>query len=102
MGALDLLAEQGQWIRCIEKAKTYGGNVLHKYVAMYASQLLKDGFTMEALQLFLSYTTPVIASNFNIYNRIAFNVIAMPNMSEADSYYQWSQLRQMLLDLVSF
>ncbi|XP_065171784.1 intraflagellar transport protein 172 homolog [Atheta coriaria] len=101
MGALDLLAEQGQWIRCIEKAKTYGGNVLHKYVAMYASQLLKDGFTMEALQLFLSYTTPVIASNFNIYNRIAFNVIAMPNMSEADSYYQWSQLRQMLLDLVN-
>lgn len=41
IGALDLLAEQGQWIKCLETAKQNGPQVLHKYVALYATQLIK-------------------------------------------------------------
>ncbi|XP_017777562.1 PREDICTED: intraflagellar transport protein 172 homolog [Nicrophorus vespilloides] len=101
MGALDLLAEQGQWVRCIEKAKTFGGVVLYKYVAQYASQLLRDGFTLEALSLFLSHSAPPTPQNFNIYNRIAANIFSMPNISGPDHYNTWVQLRQMLLELVN-
>lgn len=61
IGALDLLAEQGQWLRCIEKAKSHSAPVLHKYVALYASHLLKDGFTVEALNLYKTHGTPAIA-----------------------------------------
>jgi len=41
IGALDLLVEQGQWLKCLETAKQHGPQVLHKYVALYASQLIK-------------------------------------------------------------
>lgn len=41
ISALDLMAEQGQWDRCLEAASPHGPHVLHKYVALYASQLIK-------------------------------------------------------------
>lgn len=41
IGALDLLAEQGQWVKCLETAKKNGPQVLHKYVALHATQLIK-------------------------------------------------------------
>lgn len=41
ISALDLLAEQGQWDRCLESASPHGPQVLHKYVALYTSQLIK-------------------------------------------------------------
>jgi intraflagellar transport protein 172 len=41
IGALDLLVEQGQWLKCLETAKQNGPQVLHKYVALYATQLIK-------------------------------------------------------------
>lgn len=41
IGALDLLCSQGQFLRCLEMAKPHGEKVLHKYVALYATQLIK-------------------------------------------------------------
>lgn len=41
VSALDLLAEQGQWAKCLETAKPHGPQILHKYVALYATHLIK-------------------------------------------------------------
>lgn len=98
LGALDLLAEQGQWIKCIEKAKTLNAPTLHKYIALYATQLLKEESAMQALNLYNKYGTPALPQNFNIYNRIASDILKSREVLDYDS---WSKLRQLLFDLVS-
>lgn len=92
--------EQGQWTRCIEKARSHSTPVLHKYIAIYASQLIKDGFTAEALNLYTSNGVPAMTQNFNIYNQIALNIFSMNGMTNPDSYDVWIKLRQMLYELV--
>ncbi|XP_066261495.1 intraflagellar transport protein 172 homolog [Euwallacea similis] len=100
IGALDLLAEQGQWVRCIEKAKAHNIiPILHKYVALYAAKLLKDGFVLEALNLYSTHGTPAMPQNFNIYNHIAAEMFGLSDLSGPDAYGTWEQLRQVLLEL---
>lgn len=97
-GALDLLAEQGQWARCLEKARAHGAPVLQKYVALNATQLLHDGYILEALALYVTNGAPALKQNFNIYTRIALGLYAMPGI--ADNYSTWTQLRQVLHEIV--
>ncbi|XP_022904124.2 intraflagellar transport protein 172 homolog [Onthophagus taurus] len=99
IGALDLLVEQGQWARCIEKAKSHSAPVLHKYVALYASQLIKEGFIAEALKLYITYGVPAVTQNFNIYNQISVNIFSMTDTYDSESYELWKRLRQMLYEL---
>ncbi|XP_056632969.1 intraflagellar transport protein 172 homolog [Diorhabda sublineata] len=99
IGALDLLAEQGQWTRCIEKAKSHSNPILHKYVALYAAKLLKDRLIIEALQLYYTHGAPAIPQNFNIYNHIATEMFGANFMSDPDSYATWEQLRQILFEI---
>lgn len=100
IGALDLLAEQGQWARCLEKAKSHGNQqVLHKYVALYATQLVREGYTLEALTLYSTHGAPALPANFNIYVRIATDMFAMDDLSDESSYNLWSQLRQVLFQI---
>lgn len=101
IGALDLLAEQGQWTRCIDKAKNHNAPILHKYVALYAAKLLKDGLVIEALNLYIAHGAPAMPQNFNIYNHIAMEMFAMNDLSGPDSYGTWEQLRKVLLEIVS-
>lgn len=101
IGALDLLAEQGQWARCIEKAKAHNTPILHKYVALYAAKLLKDGFVVEALNLYSAHGAPAMPQNFNIYNHIATEIFGANDLSGPDNYGVWEQLRQMLQEIVS-
>lgn len=100
LGALDLLVEQGQWSKCLEKAKQHGSPTLHKYVALYAAQLLQSGNVLSALNLYTTYGAPALPQNLNIYNRIASYLFAMPNTAE--EYNLWDELRQMLYNLVGF
>lgn len=95
---MDLLAEQGQWARCLEKAKSHSAPVLHKYVALNATQLLKDGYTLEALALYVNHGAPAMSQNFNIYTRIALDIFEMSGIS--DNYNVWAQLRRALFELV--
>jgi intraflagellar transport protein 172 len=41
ISALDMYVEQGNWNKAISTAANHGPEVLHKYVAIYASQLIK-------------------------------------------------------------
>ncbi|XP_060519882.1 intraflagellar transport protein 172 homolog [Cylas formicarius] len=100
IGALDLLAEQGQWARCIEKAKAHNvAPVLHKYVALYAAKLLKDGFVVDALDLYSAHGAPAMPQNFNIYSHIATEMFGAPSLSGPEAYGVWKQLAQMLLEI---
>lgn len=96
MGALDLLAEQQQWSKCIEKAKSFNAPILHKYIALYATQLLREEKLIEALMLYTKHGTPALPQNFNIYDRISMEFLKSHDISEYD---HWAKLRQMLHDL---
>ncbi|XP_055687572.1 intraflagellar transport protein 172 homolog [Lutzomyia longipalpis] len=96
-GALDLLAEQGQWTRCIEKAKQHSSPILQKYLALYAAQLIRDGDCTAALNLYLSHGVTANAQNFNIYNRIAVECLGL---REPDGQSVWKNLRTFLHQLI--
>ena len=68
--ALDLYANNGQWQECLKLAEKQNENVLHKYVAKYAAQLIKKEKISQALDLYKKYGTPAIINvlfkNFNI------------------------------------
>lgn len=93
---MDLLAEQEQWVRCLEKAKQHGGAVLHKYLALYAAQLIRDNDFVTALGLYLAHGAPPLPQNFNIYNRIALECFTM---REPDGMAIWKDLRLFLFQV---
>ena len=74
--------------------------VLHKYVAMYAATLIKEGKIMEALDLYVRYGAPAAQQNFNIYKRIVNDVLNQNGLMKAEAYRMWADLRDMLFDLV--
>lgn len=39
--ALDMLSAQGKWSKCLDIARPHGQVVLHKYIALYATDLLR-------------------------------------------------------------
>ncbi|XP_039285389.1 intraflagellar transport protein 172 homolog [Nilaparvata lugens] len=101
ISALDLLSEQGQWTKCLETAKPHGPEVLHKYVALYATHLIKEGYSLKALSLYVQLDAPPFPQNYNIYRRIATDILAMPGLDGPDAFEHWAHLRDMLYGLVS-
>ncbi|KAM5127050.1 LOW QUALITY PROTEIN: intraflagellar transport protein 172 homolog, partial [Mantella aurantiaca] len=61
MAALDMYADRGQWERCIEIAAKQNYKVLHKYVALFATHLIKDGSWEKALSLYIQHGAPAYA-----------------------------------------
>lgn len=90
------MAEQGQWTRCIEKAKQHSSGVMHKYLALYATQLIQSGDSVNALELYIQYGAPVFSQNFNIYIRIALECFSL---NEQDGNNIWKDLRNFLFHL---
>lgn len=39
--ALDMLSAQGKWSKCLDVARPHGQVVLHKYIALYATDLIR-------------------------------------------------------------
>ncbi|KAI8482238.1 hypothetical protein Bbelb_400200 [Branchiostoma belcheri] len=99
IAALDMYVDRGQWEKCIETAEGQGYKVLHKYVALYATHLIKEGQTDKALDLYVKHGAPANPANFNIYKRIVLEILSMPDLDRADSYRMWADLRDLLLDL---
>ncbi|XP_033198470.2 intraflagellar transport protein Oseg2 isoform X1 [Bombus vancouverensis nearcticus] len=93
---LEILANKGQWNQVFETASTQGTQVLHKYVAQRAVQLLKGNAPLDALQLYVKYGTPPIQQNFNLYLQLSESIL------NSEAYYEYrylSHLRTVLLDL---
>lgn len=72
---LEILANKGQWNQVFETASIQGTQVLHKYVAQRAVQLLKGNAPLDALQLYVKYGTPPIQQNFNLYLQLSESIL---------------------------
>ncbi|XP_067120573.1 intraflagellar transport protein 172 homolog [Centruroides vittatus] len=99
VAALDMYAEQNQWSKCLEMAEQQGTKVLHKYVAQYATQLIREDNAVHALQLYARFGTPAFSQNYNIYRRIVSDILLTKNLNNAESYRTWADLRDVIFDL---
>ncbi|XP_008560724.1 intraflagellar transport protein 172 homolog [Microplitis demolitor] len=97
--SLENLARKGQWIQVFEIASTLNTEVLHKYLAQRAAQLLKSGTPEPALQLYSQYGAPPIAQYHNLYYRLAEMILNLYEGSPESRYTRLSQLRTFLLGL---
>ncbi|KAJ7341442.1 hypothetical protein JRQ81_005540 [Phrynocephalus forsythii] len=99
MAALDMYMEREQWEKCLETAATQNYKVLHKYVALYATKLIREGSWDKALSLYIQHGVPANAQNFNIYKRLFVEMVNVPGMNRAEAYHSWADLREVLLGL---
>ncbi|KAH8862639.1 Intraflagellar transport protein 172 like [Schistosoma japonicum] len=113
ISALDMYAKQGKWEKCLSTAeqllreaeKTFNSQLLkehqllHKYVAEYAANLIKDSRVYDAMLLYKKYGTPAYKQNFNIYKRIFQGITNQRGLYGPDAYQTWSTLRDILFDL---
>ncbi|BFY99323.1 hypothetical protein BsWGS_02362 [Bradybaena similaris] len=99
IGALDLYVERGEWSKCIQTAEQQSPKVLHKYLALYATHLIKNNNSLAALQLYAKYGTIANPQNFNIYKRIFMDILVRRDMSKPEAYRSWADLRDMMYDL---
>lgn len=53
------------------------------------------------MDLYVTHGTPANQQNYNIYKRIAADVLQSKNLMNAQAYKTWADLRDMLHDLVS-
>lgn len=99
--ALDMYVEQGNWAKAIDTAEQHGAELQHKYIALYATQLIRDGSPIDALGLYKKFSAPPYERNFNIYKRIAIDLFALPSQGDVDGrmFHTWAGLRDILLDL---
>ncbi len=74
--------------------------MLHKYVAMYAATLIKENKVLEALDLYVRFGAPATPQNYNIYKRIASDVLNMQGLMKAEAFRTWADLRDVLFNLV--
>ncbi|KAH0505014.1 Intraflagellar transport protein 172-like protein [Microtus ochrogaster] len=99
VAALDLYVEQGQWDKCIETATKQNYKILHKYVALYATHLIREGGYAQALALYVQHGAPANPQNFNIYKRIFTDMVSSPGTNNAEAYHSWADLRDVLFNL---
>ncbi|CAL4073000.1 unnamed protein product, partial [Meganyctiphanes norvegica] len=99
-GAIDMYVEAGQWTRALETAAGHGDQLLHKYLAIYATNLIKDGQAVEALGLYKQYGAPPYKQNYNIYRRLTIDLFGLHELCSPQAYRTWADLRDILLSLV--
>ncbi|XP_071324251.1 intraflagellar transport protein 172 homolog [Trachinotus anak] len=99
VAALDMYAERGQWEKCLDTASKQNFKILHKYVALYATHLIKEGEALKALQLYIQHGAPPNPQNFNIYKRLFLDLINLPDTEGPECYRMWADLRNFLLQL---
>lgn len=95
--ALEMYKERGQWEKCLEKAKTHSVQLYHKYVAVYAAEMIKKGRNSKAVAVFAKYGTPLKDNVLNIYRHLAKEAFeGSPDNNPAKEYARWASLRQVL------
>ena len=97
-----MFVEQGNWERALDTAATHGPEMLHKYVAACATEAIRHGKPVEALDLYKKYGAPAFPQNFNIYKRIAIDLFALQYDDDnlgRNNYYTWANLRDIMLEL---
>ncbi|KAL7872215.1 hypothetical protein SRHO_G00071980 [Serrasalmus rhombeus] len=96
MAALDMYVERGQWEKCIDTASKQNFKVLHKYIALYATHLIKEGEAEKVLSLYAQHGAPANPQNFNIYKRLFLELMSLHDRDSAEAYRMWADLRDFL------
>ena len=78
-----------------------GSDVLAKYVALCAADLIKSNDAISALKLYTVHGAPPLPQNFNIYRRLCMEVFNLTNETMT-GYFVYANLRDILLNLVSY
>ncbi|KAM3856962.1 intraflagellar transport protein 172 homolog [Vipera latastei] len=99
MAALDMYVERGQWEKCLETAAKQNYKVLHKYVALYATYLIRENCWDKVLSLYIQNGAPANVQNFNIYKRLFMEMVNAANMNRPEAYHSWADLRDVLFNL---
>lgn len=94
--SLESLARKGQWIQVFEQASSQNPELLHKYVAQRAAQLLKSGTPEQALHLYSQYGTPPISQYHNLYYRLSEVILNSYDGTAETRYNRLSHLRNFL------
>eukprot|EP00055_Hartaetosiga_balthica_P012104 m.57788 g.57788 ORF g.57788 m.57788 type:complete len:1739 (-) comp7836_c0_seq1:151-5367(-) len=94
IAALDMMAEQGEWQQCMAEAEKHGGQVLNKYSALFAAQLLSNGDSVHAVQVFKRFGAPSTPNNFNLYRKLCMDLLY--DETSSSSYDSVSALRDIL------
>uniref|UniRef100_A0A672S8A0 Intraflagellar transport protein 172 homolog n=1 Tax=Sinocyclocheilus grahami TaxID=75366 RepID=A0A672S8A0_SINGR len=97
VAALDMYAERGQWEKCINTAWKQNFKVLHKYIALYATHLIKEGEAEKVLNLYTQHGVPAYSQNFNIYKRMFLELVSLRDRDCAEAYRMWADLRDVIL-----
>ncbi|XP_011806760.1 PREDICTED: intraflagellar transport protein 172 homolog [Colobus angolensis palliatus] len=82
-----------------EKCWMKNYKILHKYVALYATHLIREGNSAQALALYVQHGAPANPQNFNIYKRIFTDMVSSPGTNCAEAYHSWADLRDVLFNL---
>ncbi|XP_076872854.1 intraflagellar transport protein 172 homolog [Brachyhypopomus gauderio] len=96
MAALDMYVERGQWEKCIDTASKQNFKILHKYVALYATHLIKESQAEKVLNLYTQHGLPANPQNFNIYKRMFLELMTLRDRDVAEAYRMWADLRDAL------
>ncbi|KAL3991031.1 WD domain G-beta repeat family protein [Acanthocheilonema viteae] len=98
ISAIDALLERGEWERALEIVRQQKHQLLlDKYVALYATELIKEKRYAEATAIFEKYGASSNPNNFNIYQKLVEEVINVRNMDNPNVYGRWATLRNVLL-----
>uniref|UniRef100_A0A673MHL4 Intraflagellar transport protein 172 homolog n=1 Tax=Sinocyclocheilus rhinocerous TaxID=307959 RepID=A0A673MHL4_9TELE len=97
VAALDMYSERGQWEKCIDTASKQNFKVLQKYIALYATHLIKEGEAEKVLNLYTQHGVPAYSQNFNIYKRMFLELVSVRDRDCAEAYRMWADLRDVLL-----
>ncbi|KAI4488597.1 hypothetical protein M0802_011487 [Mischocyttarus mexicanus] len=97
VAALEIFAEKGQWEQVFEAANMQSPELLHKYVAQRAANLLKSQSPIQALRLYMQHGASPIPQYFNIYLKLSETIL---NSDDTNNEYKYlSQLRSVLYEL---
>ena len=79
---LEILAQKGDWNKCLALAEKQGSEVLNRYLLRYTKMLLQEGQFKSAAQAFVRYGCPAIQAIFPFYKTIALEILTASKESE--------------------
>jgi len=89
VGALDMYIEKGEWQKALDTAEQQNPKVLHKYVALYATHLIKSGETLRAMDQYVKYGA---TANPQVRKLTLINKSVLPSRQTANMVPKLSKL----------
>lgn len=96
---LRALVARNEWDKVFEIARAQGQDVLGKFLAQYATALVKEDQITQAISVFVKHGAIPINENFALYRELARTVFQMPGDSE-ELEQPMTLLRKMMFKLV--